>query len=113
MLTAVVGEVAGVIELARMVSERASFHGAWGFGVSLRGIRSIEAFDPEAYPFAASKFSEDSYDEVVEVDAATLHDAGSPVLEALMGRLVRATTGEPDRVTSLDPFPISPPDEQE
>lgn len=105
MLRAIVGEVAGIVEIARIVSETCGFRGAWGFGVALRGIRSIAAYDPQAHTFANDwGFSEDEYDEVTEVDDATLHDSGSPVLEALAGRLVRATTGQPDYLAGLDLF---------
>lgn len=107
MLRAVVGEVAGIVEIARIVSDTTGFRGAWGFGLALRGIRSIAAYDPQAHAFADDwGFSEDVYDEVTEVDNATLNEAASPVLEALAGRLVRSTTGVPDYIVQLDPFPV-------
>lgn len=106
MLEAIVGEVAGVIEAARVVSRQAAFHGAWAFGVALRGIRGIAAYDGNNWFHDGWKFSEDDYDEAVEVDRDTLFASGSPVLEPLVGRLVRATTGSSERLAAMDPFPV-------
>lgn len=98
-----------MIESARVVSEQSSFHGSWGFGVALRGMKSLPAYDAGMMLFGTDrKFSEDSYDEVIEVDAATLHEPGSPVLEALVGRFVRATSDTPDELHRLDLFAVAP-----
>lgn len=109
MLAAIVGEVAGIIHAARVVSEQASYRGPWSFGVALRGIRGIAAFDNNAMFHDGWKFSEDDYDEVAEVDFDTLHEPGCPVLELLVGRLVRATTGIIDWIPEKDPFAVQPP----
>lgn len=110
--TAIVGEVAALIELAREVSAQAQFHGSWGFGVALRDIRSLAAYDMEGSRFFRGdrKFSEDGYDEVAEVDAITLHQPGSPVLDALVGRLMRATSASASEIHKLDRFTITPPE---
>jgi hypothetical protein len=106
MLEAIVGETAGVIEAARVVSREAAFHGAWAFGVALRGVRGIAAYDQNQRFHDRWRFSEDDYDEAVEVDHSTLFAPGSPVLESLTGRLVRATTGSLEKFESMDLFPI-------
>lgn len=107
MLGAIAGETASVIEAARLVSSEAKFVGSWRFGVALRGIRGISAFSQDIRFFDGWRFSEDNYDEVTEVDHATLHEPGSPVLEALVGRLVRSTKGPTTSMADLDPFAIS------
>lgn len=104
MLSAIAGEVSGVIELAREVSAKAAFRGAWSFGVGLRGMKSLPAYSADISHGPLSKYSEDDYDETVEVDYPTLMDGGSPVLEDLVGRLLRATFGQTD-VRPLDVFP--------
>lgn len=43
LLDAIVGEVAGIIQAARVVCDHASYRGSWSFGVALRGIRGIAA----------------------------------------------------------------------
>lgn len=111
MGTAIVGEVASVIELARYVSEQASFHGAWTFGAALRGIRSLGLYDPNwRWHGLDRKYSEDGYDEVAEVDGPSLTEPGSPVLEAVIGRFLRSTAGTSEDLAQADPFPIERPD---
>lgn len=106
--TAIVGEVASMIELARYVSEQASFHGAWSLGVALRGIRSLDLYDPEwRWRPTGRKYSEDGYDEVAEIDGPSLTEPDSPALEAVIGRLMRSTTGTSDTLANEDPWPIA------
>lgn len=110
MGTAIVGEVASMIELARYVSEQASFHGAWVFGAALRGIRSLALYDPEwRWHGLDRKDSEDGYDEVAEVDGPSLAEPGSPVLEAVIGRFLRSTAGTSEDLAQADPFPNQRP----
>lgn len=104
MLSAIAGEVSGVIELAREISAKAVFRGAWSFRVALRGMKSLPAYSPAISAQPHWKYSEDDYDETVEVDYPMLMDAGSPVLEDLVGRLLRATFSQTD-ITPLDVFP--------
>ena len=96
MLSAIAGEVSGVIELAREVSAKASFRGSWSFGVALRGMKSLPAYGHGVSGEAHWRYSEDDYDETIEVDNATLMDAGSPALEELVGRLLRSTFSQTD-----------------
>lgn len=104
LLGAIAGEVAGVIEAARVVSETAGFHSSWQFGIALRGVRGLPAFDGGAmYPGA--KFSEDTYDEVCEAGHTMLMAPDSPVLDALVGRLLRSLLGSDETVQTYDVFP--------
>lgn len=105
LLDAIAGEVAGIIEAARVISAVSGFRGSWSFGVTILGIRGLAAYRPNSFLGDGWGFSEDDYTEVVEVDHVTLHEDASPVLESLVGRLVRATTGDLHRVPALDPFP--------
>ena len=104
MLEAIVGEVSGVIQLARDVSEVAQFRGSWQFGVALRGIKSMRAYLPEGVS-SGSNYSEDAYDETSEVDQSELCSSESPVLSELLGRLVRTVAPKVD-IRTLDVFPI-------
>ena len=67
-------------------------------------MKSLPAYSPAISGEPNWKYSEDDYDETVEVDYPTLMDTGSPVLEDLVGRLLRATFSQTD-VTPLDVFP--------
>jgi hypothetical protein len=107
LLNAIAGETAGVIEAARLVSSTAGFHGSWRFGVALRGIRGISALNDERSFFDGWKFSEDRYDEAAEADYTALVEPGSPVVDALLGRLVRSTKGPTEDIAAMDPFAIS------
>jgi hypothetical protein len=107
-MMAIVGEAAGVIEAARTVSEQAAFRGSWQFGVALRGIRSLVSYKlRHGVPEIGPRFSEDVYDEVVEVDRSELVAPGSPILELLLGRLLRASEGSSHDIATMDPFPVS------
>lgn len=107
LLTAVAGEVSGVVELARTISAQPGFRGSWTFGVALRGLKSLTVFTNQIMLHEPNwKYSDDGYDEVTEVDNATLCDAGSPLLEALVGRLFRSTYRSADLV-DLDVFPVT------
>lgn len=104
-LEAIVGEIAGVIELARMIGEQAAFRGGWQFGVALRGMRSVRGYEPDRSPSRPEVwFADDAYDEVTEVDSFVLAEPANPVLDATAGRLVRTMVGPSVDVTSLDPF---------
>lgn len=104
LLSGIAGEVSGVIELAREISVKASFRGSWSFGVALRGLKSLPAYSTAISGEQPWRYSDDSYDETTEVDNATLFDVGSPVLDDLVGRFLRATFAYSD-VTPLDVFP--------
>ena len=108
LLGPIAGEIAGVIEAARLVSSTASFHGSWRLGAALRGIRGISALHDELSLSEGWKFSEDGYDETTEVDNTTLFEPGSPAMETLLGRLVRSTKGPTEDIAAMDPFAISP-----
>jgi hypothetical protein len=104
LLAAIVGEVAGVIEAARVIADQSSFRGSWSIGVGLRGLHGIAAYGDNQWFQDGWKFSEDDYDESVEADFEQLHSPGSPVLDSLLGRLLRATKGASDEIGLLDPF---------
>lgn len=104
LLAAIVGEVSGVIEAARLIADTSSFRGSWSIGVGLRGIHGIAAYGENQGFQDGWKFSEDDYNETVEADFEQLHSPGSPVLDSLLGRLLRATKGSSDEISLMDPF---------
>jgi hypothetical protein len=54
------------------------------------------------------KYSEDGYDETVEVDHASLFSAGSPILKELLGRFLRAAFAYNAGIDQLDIYPQPP-----
>jgi len=104
LLPAIVGEVAGVLEAARVIADKSSFRGSWSIGVGLRGVHGIAAYGENQGFQDGWKFSEDDYDESVEVDFERLRGPGGPVLDSLLGRLLRATKGSSDEISLMDPF---------
>ena len=80
------------------------FRGSWSIGVGLRGVHGIAAYGENQGFQDGWKFSEDDYDESVEVDFERLRSPGGPVLDSLLGRLLRATKGSSDEISLMDPF---------
>ncbi len=112
-LPVILGEVVRIVELSRVVSRQASFHGPWRLGVALRRIHSLAAALPDT-GFGLSNdwtYSEDEYEETTEVDGSTLDEPGSPIVLALLGRLLRATyEGWTGTIPGeADPFPVGGP----
>ena len=106
LLGAIAGEVSGVVELARLVSTQAGFYGSWTFAVALRGLKSLRSHTSNLVSGEPQwRFSEDFYDESLEVDNATLFDGGSPVLSELLGRFLRAAYAYTTGIELLDVFP--------
>ena len=103
---AIAGEVSGVVELARTIAAHTGFSGAWMFGVAMRGLRSLPTYSTHISGEPNTRYSEDSYDQTVEIDFTTLMDAGSPAIDELLGRFMRATFGQID-LGSFDVFPRS------
>lgn len=112
LTAAIVGEVSTCIELARVIGRTAGFHGSWAFGVALVGLKSVTAYDGTVTVSGESSwpYSEDTYEEVTEATWSELQEAGSPVLDALVGRFCRALhSGEQASVTAWDVFPVDEP----
>jgi Schlafen, AlbA_2 len=101
---AIAGEVSGVIEFARVVAAKTGFSGGWTFGIALRGLQSLPTYSNHISGEPHWRYSEDGYDETTEADYATLFDAGSPILDDLLGRFMRATFAHTD-LTGFDVFP--------
>ena len=104
-LGAIAGETSGVIELARRVALTAEFNGSWQFGVAIRGAKSLPSYSHLLSGEAHWKYSEDGYDETVEVDHATLFSVGSPILKELLGRFLRAAFAYNAGIDQLDIYP--------
>lgn len=103
----VANELSNVVQVARRVSEHARFLGSWSFGLALRGIRSLRKLDASGYSMVVTGFSEDEYNETVEIDHSTLYSSGSPVLHSVLGRLFRALEVPEIDITKFDLFPIT------
>ena len=108
-LGAIGGETSGVIELARRVAETAEFKGSWQFGVAIRGSKSMPSYSHLLSGESLWKYSEDCYDETVEVDHAMLFSAGAPILIELLGRFLRAAFAYNGGIDQLDVFPQPEP----
>lgn len=104
--TLIVGEVSNVIDLARRVSSLAEFRGSWTLCVGVTGLRSQIAYNPD---FRASEdpYSEDDYREIHEAHHHQLFAAGSPILDALVGRFCRSSLPASQTPTTLDLWPQS------
>jgi len=97
------GDTSAVIELARRISSAAEFLGGWTFGVGIVGLRSQSAFDPD-FRSSSDPYSEDSYAETYEASGAELTAAGSPILDALVGRFCRSSLSASQTPAELDLF---------
>lgn len=103
MLECIIGELASVVELVREISSASGFNGSWTLGVGLVGLQSLPAFNVSFVSTSAS-FSEDSYEEAAEVASTDLDAAGSPILEALLGRLARSLDQARSPLSESDVF---------
>lgn len=98
------GEVSNVIDLARRISTITGFRGSWTFGAGLTGLRSQIAYSSD-FRVSLDPYSEDEYLETHEADHHQLFAAGSPVLDALIGRFCRSSLPADQEPATLDEHP--------
>jgi hypothetical protein len=75
-----------------------NYHGSWGLGLHISGIRGLSGFMAERSFADTPQFNEDSYREVTIATLADLEDRWPPVIGDLVGRLLYALG------TPLDPI---------
>jgi hypothetical protein len=104
----IVGEVSNVVDLARRVSTLAEFRGSWTFCVAVTGLRSQIAHNPGGLT-SEDSYSEDEYREIHEAHHHQLFAAGSPILDALIGRFCRSSLPAGQTPATLDLWPQPEP----
>lgn len=100
------GETSNIIEMARRISERCDFYGSWIFGIGIVGLRSQSAYNPNML-YDGDPYSDDTYTQLHEATRHDLSEAGSPVLDALIGRFCRSSLPLNQTPKDLDLYPIT------
>jgi hypothetical protein len=89
----VLGLTARMISLARAVGNAAGFFGSWDFGVGITGLESACLYVQYGFstgpPYTQSSYTGTTRAAVTEIEAGT-----GPILERLLGRLMRAIGGD-------------------
>jgi len=79
------------LSLASGVSQAAGYLGSWDFGVGVTGIKGAKSYARfERNHFAGPSYSGDKYTMTSRASLAEIETDSGPVLERLLGRLIRA-----------------------
>lgn len=89
----VLGLTARMISLARVVGNESGFFGSWDFGVGITGLENAHLYVQHGFSMGPI-YSQSTYTSTTRTSSAELDTGGGPILERLLGRLMRAVGGD-------------------
>jgi hypothetical protein len=89
----VLGLTARMISLARVIGNASGFFGSWDFGVGITGLENARLYAPHGFS-TGPIYTKATYMSTTRASSAEIDAGAGPILERLLGRLMRSVGGD-------------------
>jgi hypothetical protein len=79
--------------LARVIGNASGFLGSWDFGVGITGLENARLYVQHGFS-VGPVYTHAAYTSTTRASSAEINAAAGPILERLLGRLMRAVGGD-------------------